>query len=438
MKRSAVIGTIVVFVTLALVGGGLALLKWRQLEAAANQQTPEMPTAVSVVDVTETMWGPRADLVGTVVPVRTVVVRNELAGVVTHVGFTSGQVVEAGTVLLKLDTRTDEADLAAAEAAVRVAEAAIDVIASRERLALQELERIEGMAEARARAEVDLDRARSALDTTRAERARAQAEVDQARARVDQVRARLAKMTIAAPFRGRAGIRSVHEGQYLAEGADVVVLHEVTDNIYLDFAIPQEYAPRVTPGTAVMATGELLGPEPVRIEVVATDATVNNATRNLRVRAVVDNRSGVLQPGMFLQISVPVEEPRARVTVPGTAVRRAAYADAVYVIVPAEEGKLRAKQRFVTLGPTVGEQVVVLEGLEVGERVAASGSFKLYDGALVASGPPPGMPGAPGDPGVPGTPGAPGTPEGAGGETAGAKDSGKKDDGKQDDGKKAG
>jgi membrane fusion protein (multidrug efflux system) len=151
---------------------------------------------------------------------------------------------------------------------------------------------------------------------------------------VAQVEARLAKLTIAAPFRARAGMRLVHEGQYLAEGASVVSLQELTDTIYLDFAIPQEYAPRVKPGVAVMATGELLGADPVRIEVVAVDATVNNDTRNLRVRAVVDNRQGALVPGMFLQISVPVEEPKRFVMAPGTGIRRSSYADSV-------EGRVR-------------------------------------------------------------------------------------------------
>jgi membrane fusion protein, multidrug efflux system len=233
------------------------------------------------------------------------------------------------------------------------------------------------------------------LDTARADRTRWLAEVDQAGARVAQVEARLAKLKIAAPFRARAGLRSVHEGQYLAEGADVVALQELTDTIYLDFAVPQEYAPRVTTGTAVMATGELLGPDPVRIEVVAVDATVNNTTRNLRIRAVVDNSRGTLVPGMFVQVRVPIEAPRSYVVVPSMAVRRAAYGNSVFVIEPDEKGTTRARQRFVTLGRTLEEDVIVLEGLRAGERVGGAGSFKLRDGAMVMVAPPPGATGGP-------------------------------------------
>lgn len=384
MNRSSVLAAAGLFLGLLGAAGGLAYYKTQEIAAAQSGSGGFEPAeAVDITEARRVPWQPTSDLVGTVVAVRSVLVRNELAGVVTAVGFDSGEAIEEGRVLLALDDSTARADLAAATASVRVAEASVAQAESRIRLAERMLERLNSV-QGRAVAEADLDRARSELDTARAEHTRWLAEVDQARARVAQVETRLSKLTIKAPFRARAGMRMVHEGQYLPEGADVVALQELTDQIYLDFAIPQEYAPRVAPGVAVMATGALLGPEPVRIEVVATDATVNNDTRNLRVRAVVDNTAGRLVPGMFIQIRVPVEEARLYTVVPGTAIRRASYGDSVFAVVPGEsEGKLRAKQRFVTLGPTIGDDVIVLKGLEPGERIAAAGSFKLRDGGLV-------------------------------------------------------
>jgi membrane fusion protein (multidrug efflux system) len=304
------------------------------------------------------------------------------------VNFESGAVVEKGDVLLTLDDASDRADLAAANASVRVAEANVEVMDVRISLARKELDRMQGAADAKAVAAMELDRSKSELQRAEADRERLVAEVDQAKAKVDQVNARLAKMVIRAPFRARAGLRSVHEGQYLAEGASVVMLEEVSEKIYLDFPIPQEYAPRVFPGLVVMATSDVMGPDPIRIEVAAVDAAVNNDTRNLRVRAVVDNKEGRLRPGMFVQIRVPVEEPREYVVVPSTAVRRASYADQLFVVGKGEkEGDgpdvKRVKQRFVKLGPTVGQDVIVLEGVKEGETVAATGSFKLHDGSKV-------------------------------------------------------
>lgn len=398
MKRSSVVGVLLVAALLITVGG-LAMYRVRHTDAApgggAGAQGFEPAEAVNIVEAREVPWQPTADLVGTVIAVRSVMVRNELAGVVTSVGFQSGSVVERGQVILTQDDTLDRADLEAARASVRVAEANIPQVDARIRLAELELQRMTSAVAGHAVVDLEMDRARMELDTARADRARWLAEVDQAGARVAQVEARLAKLTISAPFKARAGLRTVHEGQYLAEGADVVALQELTDTIYLDFAIPQEYAPRVTPGTAVMATGELLGPDPVRIEVVAVDATVNNTTRNLRVRAAVDNPRGALVPGMFVQVRVPIEAPRSYVVVPSMAVRRAAYGNSVFVIEPDEKGTHRAHQRFVTLGRTLEEDVIVLEGLRAGERIGGAGSFKLRDGAMVMVAPPPGGQGQP-------------------------------------------
>ncbi|MFN0133673.1 MAG: efflux RND transporter periplasmic adaptor subunit [Phycisphaerales bacterium] len=414
MSRSWVIGTVVVVAL--VVGAGLVTMNLLKAKPGAPEAGGFEPAeAAELVAAKEIPWQATADLVGTVIAMRSVLVRNELSGVVREVGFQSGDIVEQGQVILRQDDTTERADLEAVKAAVRVAEANIAQADSQIKLAEAELARFTGV-QSRAIAEVDLDRARTKLDTTRADRGRWVAEVDQAKARVAQVEARLAKMSIKAPFRARAGLRTVHEGQYLAEGADVVALQELTDDIYLDFAIPQEYAPRVKPGTTVMAKADMLGAEPVKITVVASDAIVNNQTRNLRVRALVKNPGGVLVPGMSVQVRVPIDAPKTLVAVPTTAVRRAAYGNSVFLISPDEKGEgMRARQKFVSLGETVGEQVIVLDGLKVGDRIAAAGSFKLRDGVKVLEGPPGGAPGGP--------PGASG-PSGPGGATGPAGASG--------------
>ncbi len=398
MSRGWVVAAVA---ALAAAAGAVVVIKYRgkgesRPAAAAGFEPSE---AVQIVSAREIPWQTTADLVGTVIALRSVMVRNELAATVREVGFQSGDVVEKGQVILRQDDSTERADLDAAKAAVRVAEANISAIDSQIKLAESELSRLETV-QSRAVAEVDRDRAHSKLDSARADRGRWVAEADQARAKVAQVEARLAKLTMTAPFRARAGIRTIHEGQYLAEGTSVVALQELTDTIYLDFAIPQEYAPRVQVGTTVMATAELLGKDPVKIRVVAVDATVNNDTRNLRVRSVVDNPRGVLVPGMSIQVRVPIEAPQTVVAVPTTAVRRAAYGNSVYVIAPDEKTQsVRAHQKFISLGPTIGEDVVVTEGLKAGDRIAAAGSFKLHDGAKV-------MEQAPGAPGATGATGA--------------------------------
>lgn len=390
MKRAMGI-VLGVAVGACLIAGG-AWWAYRFLaNGPANVEGSEMAfepmEAAEIITVEEVDWQATADLVGTVVATRSVTVRNELAGTVNFVGFESGHIVEAGRVLLRLDDSVERADLEASRAAVRVVEASIAQAETQIRLAEIELARLTNVP-TRAVAEVELDRARSRVESVQAEMGRWQAELDQARARVAQVEARLAKLTLHAPFRARAGMRSVHEGQYLGAGTDIVALQELTDSIYIDFAISQEYAPRVRVGATITAAGTLLGPEPVAMTIVAADAVVNNSTRNLLVRGEVPNPDGKLVPGMAILVRVPIAEPRRIVAVPSTAVRRAAYGNSVFVIEPdPESGSSRARQRFVTLGEAQADRVFVLNGLKPGERIAAAGSFKLRDGVKVLSAP---------------------------------------------------
>lgn len=229
MRRVAAVAGGVIVLGSLVAAAGVAASRLRAGESPRAAGAAFEPIeAAQIVPARELAWQPTADLMGTVVAMRSVVTRNELPGVVTFVGFQSGETVEAGQVLARLDETAERADLDAAAAAVRVAQANVAQVDAQIGLAEAELSRLTD-AGPRAVAEVDLDRARTRLETARADRGRWLAEVDQARARVAQVEARLAKLTIRAPFRARAGLRSVHEGQYLAEGTEIVALQEVTD-----------------------------------------------------------------------------------------------------------------------------------------------------------------------------------------------------------------
>ena len=393
MKLSTVLAGFAVFATLGVVGGGLALYKKSQIEASMNAPPPpEWAEAARTAPAREIDWQPMSDLVGTAFSIRSVLLSNEVAGTVSDVHFDSGSIVEKDSVILTLDDSTQQADLAAAEAAVRVAESNVAVGRSRLQLAEVELNAVREASEANASTPIEMDRKQSEVQSAKAEVDRLLAEVDQARSRADQARVAIEKHVIRAPFRARAGIRTVHEGQYLAEGTGFVRLEEISDRIYLDFAIPQEYLARVRPGLKVMATSAVLGGVPVAIEVVAIDATVSNETRNARVRGVIDNpqvqggaaEDRLIRPGMFLQIRVPVDTASKVVAVPATAVRRATFGDHVWIVLPAESPDvMRAKQRPVRLGPAIGDDVIVLEGLKAGEIIATSGSFKLREGVKV-------------------------------------------------------
>lgn len=397
--KGRVAAAIMVVVVVALAIGAVYFVKRYRSKPTGMEGGFVMSQTVQTVVARTVPWRQMAQLSGTVVPVRAVTLSTEVAGVVKEIRFESDQVVEEGQVLLKLDTSTEEADLAAAEASIGVSEASVRAAEASVKLWEANLARMEEAMKAKAVAATEMDNATSQLDAGRAQADKARSEVLQAEALATQVRTRIEKKTIRSPFKARTGLRNVHEGQYLAEGATIVSLQGITDDIYLDFAIPQEYLSRVKRGDTVLATSAMLGDKPTPIEIVAVDSEANYETRNVRVRTKVDNRQERLRQGMFVDVSVPVGTTSMLVVVPATAVRRAAFGDHVFVIQPgagpdAKPGELRAHQRFVTLGPMVGEDVVIVDGLKDGEEIASSGSFKLSEGALVVKGAPAGAPGS--------------------------------------------
>lgn len=386
MKAGPIIATCALVATLGSVALGVKYWKSRQLkkeQESAHAGGPP-PEPVELTSVGSTTWQPTADLVGTVFAIQSVTLRNETAGVVKSVGFDSGQLLQEGDVLVKLDDSTEQADRAAAAASVRVAEAEVVSSDVRIRLAETNLNRLTKALAAKAVADAEVDTARAELDRAKADRDRAVSAVDQAKSRVQQVQVAIEKKTIKCPFKARAGIRSVHPGQYLAEGADIVGLQGVSDKIYLDFAVPQEYAAQASPGMKVMAQSKIMGDQPVPIEVLALDATVSMTTRNVRIRGRVDNPNERLRPGMSVDVRVPVGPPVEYAVVPSAAIRRASFGDHVFVIVAGEQpSSLVAKQRMIKTGPLIGSDQIVLEGLKVGEQIAGAGSFKLRDSAGV-------------------------------------------------------
>ncbi len=384
MKWTTIAAGSVIFTIILGTAAGLAIWKRRAMASEAGKQGHEPAAAVEIVVSKEISWQPTAELVGTVLATQWVNLSNEVGGTIKEMTFESGAIVEKGQLLIQLDDSTEQASLARHQASVRALQASVKVAEARLRLAETDMKRFAAAERVNVAIEAEIDKASAMLEEAVASRARAIADVEEAQTQVEEARTLIAKKVIKAPFRGRVGLRNIHPGQFLKEGENVVMLQEVGDTIYLDFAVPQEYVARVKVGMTVMATSPVLGPEPEPITVVAMDATVDNSTRNVRIRSVVDNKGERLRPGMFIDIRVPADVAKTYVVVPQTAVRRASFSDHVYVVAKgSKEGELRAAQRFIKLGPAVGEDVIVLEGLKAGEEIASTGSFKLRDGALV-------------------------------------------------------
>ena len=209
MKKRMFLMVIAALVFIAAI----AAVKTRQIQAgmkahAAFQMPPE---AVTTVVAKSENWPATWNAIGSVAAVQGVMVSADLPGIVETISFESGQMVQAGAVLVRLDTKQEEAQLAAAEAG--------------KELANLNLQRAKGLVEQGIQAQSDLDR----LD----------AEYKQAVAKIGEIRATIQRKTIRAPFAGVLGIRQVNLGQYLDGGAPVVPLQAIRP-VYVNFAVPQQ------------------------------------------------------------------------------------------------------------------------------------------------------------------------------------------------------
>jgi len=344
----------------ALFLGVVGTVKFRQIVAAQAQaasfQPP--PETVTTVVARRDEWPATLGAIGTVTAVHGVTVSADLPGMVDRIAFESGRTVEAGEVLVELDTRQEQAQLAAAEA--------------QRELARLDLERMRGLRAEGIVSQADFDRA--------------DAEDKQADARVGEIRATIERKTIRAPFGGILGIRQVNLGQYLTGGDPVVPLQSLHP-IYVDFSVPQQEVGGLRVGAEVHVSSE--GPSGVALtgRITAIDSVVDQATRNVQVQATLANPQGRLKPGMFVEARVVTGESRSVVALPASAVSYAPYGDSVFVVgdVAGPNGQTYrgVRQEFVKLGHARGDQVAVLSGVEAGEEVVTSGAFKLRNGAAV-------------------------------------------------------
>lgn len=351
---------ILVLVLMGGLIGALAFIKVGQFEAMAEQYAAMQPPpeAVTTIVAAREQWPATLSAIGTVAAVQGVTVSADLPGIVDHIAFDSGRGVRAGDVLVRLDTRQEQAQLAAAEAEFELARVTF--------------ERMKGLVEQDAVPRAEFDNAIAAHK--------------QSQARISEIRATIERKTIRAPFAGVLGIREVNLGQYLTAGAAVVPLQSLNP-IYVNFGVPQQQAGQMKLGRTVSVTSSDRGDARYAGRITAVDSVVDNTTRNVRVQATLSNPGGTLKPGMFVRAEVGVGTAKSVIALPASAINYAPYGDSVFVVAelkdPDGKSYRGVRQQLVKLGVRRGDQIAVLSGVNQGEEVVTSGVFKLRNGAAV-------------------------------------------------------
>jgi len=348
-----------------LLAGALfgAIFGWKAFVARmttkflSSQGVP--PQTVSTTRAGYLEWQSAVSAVGTLRAAHGADLAPQVVGVIAAIHFSSGQEVKTGAPLVQLDNASDLA-------------------------LLESLKATEQLAETTYKRDVQQRKAnfisQAALDTD-------VASLRSAKARVAEQQALVDKKLIRAPFAGRLGVRVVDLGQYVAAGTKLVTL-QALDPILVDFSVPQNQVGQVEPGQKVVLSSDALPGEHFDGSVSAIDSKVDPATRNVLVRASLPNPRHRLLPGMFANVEIRLAAAQRRLTLPQSAITFNPYGDTVFVI--EEKGKWPdgkplqvASQRFVTVGPTRGDQIAVLSGVKEGETVVTAGQLKLRNGTPV-------------------------------------------------------
>jgi membrane fusion protein (multidrug efflux system) len=290
-----------------------------------------------------------ASAVGQLIANETVTIRPEIDARVTALHFSEGQRVAKGALLVSLDDAEERARIASSEAELELA---------RRRLARSE----------------DLVAknflSRQALDQDNAA-------VQAAEARAAELRARAAKFRLHAPFAGKVGLKRVSPGAYVGKGADIVELAD-TATLKLDVAVPQVYIPRLRAGLPVRVSVDAYPGETFHGTVYAHEASLDPASRTIRVRARVPNRDGRLAPGMFARVSADLGARANSVVIPEQALTPKGGEVMVFKVVNGQ-----AQPAKVVTGARMPGKVEIIEGLAAGDEVVIEGQIKLKPGMPV-------------------------------------------------------
>jgi len=354
MKKQTLIRTVAVVAVLAVIFGLLFGGRFWQIQQEIQKMSQQQPpTSIEVVDSTIREWPRSLEAIGSLRAVNGVEVSNEIAGVVEVVEFESGQRVEAGDVLIRLDAETDEAALE-----TRQAEA---------RLAMQQFRRFENLVGQAAVSQSEFDEARATYEA--------------AEARVHEQQALLDKKVIRAPFSGVLGLRGVDLGQFIAVGTPIVGIN-MLNPIQVDFTLSERDFPRIAVGNRIEVEVAPYPDERFVGEVIALDSSVVPESRTFRVRARLPNPELKLRPGMFANVHAYRGDQERVVAVPRTAISYNTYGDFVFAVVDGEDG-LIVERRSVQTGRVRGGEVELVEGLAAGTRVVATALLRLRNGERV-------------------------------------------------------
>ncbi|GFM89701.1 MexH family multidrug efflux RND transporter periplasmic adaptor subunit [Pseudomonas cichorii] len=343
---------LLLFSGLIILGG---LWTFRTSTAQPVDTAAVKPVKVAVAQVDSAPFTDYLEAIGELEAFQEVSVPAEVGGRIVDLPIRSGQQVERGQVLVRLNDARQRADLVRLQGKMKNSQARLQ----------------------RARQLTSLDA------MSRQEEGDAQSEYLAAKGALQALEAEIDQLTIKAPFAGTLGIRQVHLGQYVTPGQTLINLVG-NEGFYVNFSVPEHALPHIQPGRPLEVILDALPDQPITGMVTTLDPILDRS-RMINVQARLQQPPETALPRMFARVKVPQAQTRDVLTVPETAITYNAYGEEIYVLESGPDAPQVPKVRRVAVktGERRDGRVIIEQGVLRDDRVVVSGQLKLSDGAVI-------------------------------------------------------
>ena len=325
------------------------------------------PAPVKIATVTATSIPETTEYVAILRSLHSTTIQPQIEGQITQIYVKSGDRVKAGQPLIQIDPRRQEAAVSSQEAERAAREAAVN-------FARQQQQRASELYAAGAVSKQELEQAETALRT-------AEASLKALQAQVQQQQVQLRYYTIAAPTDGIVGDIPVRVGNQV-NSSTLLTTVDQNDSLEVHVSVPIERAPALKNGLPMEVLSSDGQQRLATTSVSFISPHVDDQTQTILVKGIVRNPDGTLRSSQFVRARI-VWRTAPGIVIPVTAVLRISGQYFAFVAEDAN-GKLVARQRAIRVGPIVGDNYTVTDGLKPNERVIVSGVQRLADGAPIA------------------------------------------------------
>jgi len=315
----------------------------------AQQKVPPPPVAIDVMIAKPSSFAYSIDASGTVQAQEFVQLKPEVSGRIVKLNINEGETVSEGTLLVKLN----DDDL---QAQLRKYQSQLDI-------AQRNLKRLKSLLDVNGLNQQEYDVADNQVKSLQAD--------------IDYTRAQIRKTEIRAPFNGLIGLRNVSPGAFVS-AQDIMATLQQVSTLKIDFVLPEANTSLIKKGMTVKVQSDE-GTGHYKAKVIAIEPQVNTGTRNIKIRAQIEDKSARLNPGAFVKVLVDAGKTNSAIMVPTNCIIPESRTKKVVVI---KGGK--AVFQVVEAGYRGDDKVEITKGLQVGDTIAVNGILFLKPDAPVA------------------------------------------------------